>query len=623
MQELINAKKMLVTKPDAIKRMGKKLFVEAPLYKSKYSYKAVYINAPLFKKLFASKRDLSFDDMAKVIEAAFNFTIEKRNAKGAAIGTAYVDRQADPLNLSLSGNLGSGRAYYAGKLFNIKGEKTPLATSDKRRFSDGLLEMERCLWETLVANAFQTSLQNGLNGVLAILDMDETCEVIWRDVPVRRGKIIRVDEDGSLDRVTHAFYNKKPLSKQDLKATAAAYGVLEADKFIERIVHGSWSPGNITLKGHLIDFDTVCTIKGRSPQYSSTQWHHENYFGYEHLGQLKILQTLTQDAKLNVDKVTFNGLKKILITQQDQRIAERLVFLMGFNASEKIYKKYKLELHGLATLWVELARKTYRKIAGLSVKDASSFLVHVFDFSAFFRIYPLYKRYDEFTLDRAMEWLCDTSLKSLFKDTPQKKLTDVEQPYRDAVMAVIGKDFVDNKDDLMMLKIAAVHFIKQYDALFTRITNDTNADLQEVEARSYAINEDRFYMFPLHTLTFQYVERERTEGWRLNCIMRALIEANVRDGEQRICDVRIYKEGYSFIKLTGDGYHQKGLCFFKHNVRDAVPQIDKNGEVYICQGATKYNEIIYLTDKIRNTTLAKSYSREKSLHSSKTHLSLH
>ena len=136
-------RELLKAPPASFKRLGKDLFLPVPLYRAKKRYKPVYINAALFNRLFRPGKTLSFEEMAVFIQAYFNFTFEKEKGSGEPIGTAYVDRQADPLDLSLSGNLGSGRAYYVGKYFNIKGEKTPLAISSKRRFSDGLLEMER------------------------------------------------------------------------------------------------------------------------------------------------------------------------------------------------------------------------------------------------------------------------------------------------------------------------------------------------------------------------------------------------------------------------------------------------------------------------------------------------
>ncbi len=587
--------KLLSSPPAAFARLGKRIFLPVPLYQAKRTYRPVYINADLFNRLFEPKKPLSFEEMSSLIQSCFNSTIEKEKGTGMPVGTAYVDRQADPLDLSLSGNLGSGRAYYMGKYFNIKGEKTPLAISTKRRFSDGLLEMERCIWETVVANGLQGSFKNGLNAVLAILDMDETCDVIWRDEPVRRGKIIRVDLDGALDRITHVFYNKTPLKKNALIRTAKNFGIQEADKFTERIVHGTWSPGNISPNGHLIDFDTVAATKGRSPQYSSTQWHHENYFGYEYLGQEKILAALARDRHINQDKVSADLLKKALIDTRLLHIRQNLVYLMGFKDQEQIYKRYKSDIDALCDLWMPMAQKSYKKLKALSSKETGCVMLPVFDFSLFFRLYAMQKRLKLFSVAHAMKLLCT---KELFYRGRHKKLNKIARQHQDAVMAVIGKDFVLSQQELNLLKIAAARFVKTYDRLHEKITQETRASMKETEARAYIINEDRFYMFPAYTLSYEFAERQKRKPAESNKIIEALITATRRIPVSRIADIRIEKKGWSFVQLDGKGYHQAGICLFK-TLPNARMKVKKGKKTYVCT-QQKTNKTIYLSKKIDN-----------------------
>src|ERR1700722_9644461 len=188
----------LFATPDAVARLGDEVFLKLPLYKAKTAYRAVYINDRLFQKYFDALNLTSWQEKADFIAGYFSFTLAADISTGEQIGWAHVDRQADPTDISLGGNLGSGRAYYVGKHFNIKGEKTPLAVSNMRRISDGYLEAERGIWETVAANALKNDLQSGVTPVLAILDMLETCSVVWRDKPVARVKIVRVDDSGTL-----------------------------------------------------------------------------------------------------------------------------------------------------------------------------------------------------------------------------------------------------------------------------------------------------------------------------------------------------------------------------------------------------------------------------------------
>ena len=66
---------------------------------------------------------------SKNISEYFSITLDKDKSNCEAIGKGFADRQSDPTGLALSGNQGSGRAYFFGKFFNIKGDKTTLATS--------------------------------------------------------------------------------------------------------------------------------------------------------------------------------------------------------------------------------------------------------------------------------------------------------------------------------------------------------------------------------------------------------------------------------------------------------------------------------------------------------------
>ena len=598
------AEKLMKTPPGAVKRLGAKVFMKVPLYRAKRQYKVAYINYPLFRKLFAPRGNVSQEAAAAIVQRQFNTTIEKERSTGEKVGTAFCDRQYDPLGLSLSGNLGSGRAYYIGKCFNIKGEKTPLAISEQRRFSDGLLEMERAIWETAVANALQGSISTGLNNVLAILDMDEECSVIWRDQPVRRAKIIRIDEGGELDRITHLFLAKKPLRKKALLACATAYGVLEADKFAERILHGSWSPGNISLKGHLIDFDTVCALKGRTPQYSFTRWHYQNRFGFEIHGQLEILKALAADRRVNADKVPFDALKDAAFAALQQRLTRKFLTLMGFRDDDKTLKAYAAELQELTDLWSELSRKTFRRPKHFSVKLAESLSLHVFDFSAFFRLYPLQKRGGGFDPAAAIRLLCGNGF---LKSMPGEKLTTpVQFEFTAKLDGVIGEHFVATPQDMQLLQIAALRFVKLYDRLHQKILAETRADALDVEARAYVVNEDRGYMFPAFTPTYTIAQNHPPFPPQ---VMQGLVETTIRAsrrvaGESRggyISDIRLFREGFSYHLLDGKGRFQAGFRFFESQDLARFGWISRKGARY--KVAERHGRHDLLSVKMDNSEL--------------------
>ncbi len=618
MQENIN--KIMHSVPDITTRWDKTMFCTTPLYKSKQRHIPLYINQELFYKLFEIKEEISFLKMAKLLEEVFSTTIEPEAALGEPIGTAYIDYQADPLDLSLSGNLGSGRAYYIGKYFNIKGEKTPLAISTKKQYSDGYLEIERAIWEAVISNSLQTSISTGLNKVLAIFNLQELCEVSWRDEPVKRGKIIRVDEAGELDRTTHYFYTRKPLRQKELEYCAKSYGVLEADKFMERITHGNWSPGNISVKGHLIDFDTVGAVKGRGPCYSSTRWHHENRFGFEHMGQLKVLEALTADKEINHDSANFLELSEQLEKARQRQIAHKFIEFMGFDKIEALYTKYKSEIDKISALFIELSQKNYFQSGKSSTRDLHASLLHVYDFSALFRVYPTMKKQGKFNEKDALAILINSNLLGNRFPEIKEELSDIAQEHLDKVYEVIDDCFVKSTIQLNMLNIAALHFIKEYDLLFEQIIAEQNIDINDVEERAYIINEDRIYLLPYFTISYDIamsVSSQSTECTQQK--IETLIKANKRvTNKNHITDIRLYDKGYTYKVLNGKGQFQ--LCFStftkegqKQNWFKEAVKLSFDDKEYSMSLQKLFGETILMSDLIDMNDILTNYNRETSL----------
>ena len=234
--------RLLYQHPLSIERLGKAIFIKLPLYEAKVPLEPIYINDTLFNTLF--QKNLSWQKQSVVIKQVFSITLDMKQSTGKQCGWAFVDKQGeDPYGISLMGNQGSGRAYYTGTCFNIKGEKTPLATSTSPNHSNGILNMGDGIWSALIGNSLFEEFSVKPSPVLAILRIDP-----------QRCIIVRIDDSGALDRITHLFYHPIPLTAKQLYQTAKNLGHLEADKSIHRILHGAWSAGNTSLLGHLIDW---------------------------------------------------------------------------------------------------------------------------------------------------------------------------------------------------------------------------------------------------------------------------------------------------------------------------------------------------------------------------------
>jgi hypothetical protein len=104
------------------------------VYKAKENYDVAYINPKLYEELFEEKYD--WEKASKHISEYFSITLDKEKSTFELVGRGYADKQEDSTGIALNGNLGSGRAYFYGEVFNIKGDKTTLATDEFKKIAE-------------------------------------------------------------------------------------------------------------------------------------------------------------------------------------------------------------------------------------------------------------------------------------------------------------------------------------------------------------------------------------------------------------------------------------------------------------------------------------------------------
>ncbi len=597
--------------PEAVARLGACVFHEVDLYASELPYTPLYINKVLYESYIGPAA--SWEEMATKVTSLFSVTLSP--PEGAQpIGTAYVDYQSDPLGLGMGkGNKGSGRAFYLGKHFNIKGEKTPLCISADPRFSDGIVDLERAVWEAMLSNILHHDFSTPVPPVLAILDRHEACFVRKRRVRGRRALIVRID-DGTLDRVSHVFFRPTPHSATQLTKTAEKLGRQEAEKFAHRILHGAWSTGNIGMEGNVLDFDTLCAVKGRVAQYSSGQYHAETYFGHEYKGQLRILETLAATPAINADAVAGDTLKNTCIASFDASLAQLLVLLSGHEDVGGIAALNSEALARLTASFYALSQKFYPKYDMMDLRHANSSRIHVFDFSAFFRAYPLLKRLNRFTPEDAVELMMHTSL--LPDEMAEEKATfdyaHDREFYEEHARPAIGAHAVRNDIALISARKKALNFVSAYDALFSTVEDDA----LRTEARAYMLNEDRLYAIPAFTPSYIMSVRRHQPPHVFNALLSAFIEANLRMPVTCLrANTRFFIEGYFTTELDGQGHHRHCLTLWDtttlHNTTDATIAID--GVSLPATVEIQGNSARLITNYQDNTALLPTLPRDSSL----------
>lgn len=196
------------------------------VYKAKENYNVVYINSKLYEEIFNEKYE--WEKAKQKITEKFSITLDEEKSNKQVIGKAYSDKQLDPTGMALSGNLGSGRAYFYDYNFNIKGDKTKLATSPKSIYSNGKYALSAAIKETVIANILAKDFTIPTFETLAILDKQERFDfedeymdaddIIRKEIYNLSCSIeIRVNKERELYRVSNSLINKDKYTTEELE----------------------------------------------------------------------------------------------------------------------------------------------------------------------------------------------------------------------------------------------------------------------------------------------------------------------------------------------------------------------------------------------------------------------
>lgn len=600
---------ILYIKPECIERLGESIFIKLPLYELEIPLEPIYINDQLFNDFLYDES--WWDNKYYFIKKLFSVTLNKTLSNGKECGWAYVDKQAeDAYKISLMGNQGSGRAYYTGRYFNIKGEKTPLATSTQSQFSNGKLLNYDGIWSTLIGNSLHEEFSVKSSPILAILKKT-----------ISHCIIIRIDNNASLDRLTHLFYRPIPFSASKLYKVARNLGCLEAEKFIHRILHGAWSAGNTSLDGHLIDYDSMCAVKGRQLQFSYTSKYIDNFFGFELQGQMKNLKSLCDNLIINVERVQETDLVEELNHSFQYHLALGFIYLMGFEDKESLFHRFNPWINNLVRIFCELSHYTYyTTVENLFTNEPSVLFNHLFDFSAFFRIFPILNFNHQFTLA--------SGLNILMKSSRQEKILSefyAKNELREENIINKFKPYLIDmrKRSSKNLEQKALIFIKNYTSLFNTLQKESINTPEELLARAYVINEDRFYLFPVFSVEQLILDLYSNSLPKLiNRFIQNLIKASQRsisfDQNRRyISNFRLFVEGFSHIVINAEGTFTVIFCFYPENFPKNIDATDvweiKLNKQFISAEYQYTSEGFEVqSTKILNKELITHYTRESS-----------
>lgn len=582
----------------------KKLFKEENLcvqdvHKAKEKYNVVYINSKLYKEIF--NEEYEWETAKQKISEMFSITLDEKKSNKQLVGKAYSDKQLDPTGMALSGNLGSGRAYFYGSNFNIKGDKTKLATSPKSIYSNGKYALSATIKETVIANILAKDFAIPTFETLAILETKERFdfldEYMDSDDIIRAETYnlpcsieIRVNKEKELYRISNSLINKDEYTKEELENFCKKLAKIEANKFCDRFLHGSWSVGNISTGGNLIDFDTATFVKGRFPQYSNTNKYKSNYFGYELIGQKLMIKSILDNSNIeNITEVQ-NRLEDIMNKEYERNMKIKFCDLLGLDYNLH-YKKYSKYIDNLSKKFNVLSRKFLPNYYETNVVEDNGDITYLFDFSRFFQKYLIYKKENKNNMLLGMKLLLNYTEYIEYEKVGMIK-EKVDEFFSENLVNENNMDYFINK---------AMDFVQEYDELFNEISEET--DLTNIILKQYIVNADRNYLYSNKNiygeLSYLY-DTKQLDSNALNIIINSLIKTNIRNNydndEESMVGLQLYKDFLTYWVISNESYYLVIEPFSSIEIEFAKAII--NGEEVMIKHSSDKNDDIMVSEKI-------------------------
>ena len=528
------------------------------VYQAKEKYNVIYINSKLYAEIFKEKYE--WQTAKQRIIDMFSIALDEEKSNKQIAGKAYSDKQLDPTGIALSGNLGSGRAFFYKNCFNIKGDKTKLATAPKNIYSNGKYALSAAIKETVIANILVDDFIIPTFETLAILDKKERFDfedeymdaddVIRKEVYNLPCSIeIRVNKEKELYRISNRLINKDKYTINELEDFCEKLAKIEANKFCDRFLHGSWSVGNISIDGNLIDFDTATFVKGRYPQYSNTNKYKSNYFGYELLGQKLMIKSILDYENIeNANKIETN-LDDLMNEKYKENMKIRFCDLIGLNYNLH-YKKYNKYIDSLYEKFNVLSRKFLPNYYETNVAENSGDITYLFDFSKFFQKYLITKK------DYKNNILL--GMKLLLNDIEYIEYEKIGM-IKEKIQEFFYENIVDEKNIDNSIN-NAMDFIEEYDELFNLISKET--ELSNIKVKQYIINANRNYLYGNENIygeiSYLY-DIKKIDEKTTNRIINALINTNKRNNynkkNENKLGLQIYEDLLTYLVLSENYYY--------------------------------------------------------------------
>lgn len=527
------------------------------VYESKEKYNVIFINSKLYEEIF--EEEYEWKKASKKIENMFSITLDENKSNGSKIGEGFADMQEDPFGIALSNNLGSGRAFFYGSNFNIKGEKTKLAISPKSIYSNGKYALSAAIKETIISNILSKDFIIPSFESLAILEkkekytfldeyLDEDDKIKQREFNLPCAIEIRYYREKELYRISNSIINKDLYTEENIKELTAKIAKIEANKFIDRFLHGSWSSGNITTEGNLIDFDTSTFVKSRYPQYSNTFKYRSNFFGYELDGQKLMINSIIDKLQIGNTEELKRNMENNMNEIYNETIKSRFCDLIGLNYDIH-YKIFSDDIDYLCKEFNILSRKFIPNYTATNIVENDEGTA-LFDFSNFFQKYLIKKDLENYNVFLGIQLLLNNTEEFVYDKIGFIK-NKIETFFKDELV------YTENKDLYLM---NAMKFVERYDELFEKIKKEFN--IEDIKLKQYIINSDRNYIegnsYIYGDLSYSYDDK-KIDNKTLNKIIEVLINTNLKNNYENKKEIslglKLYDNYLTYWNVSKNYYY--------------------------------------------------------------------
>ncbi len=579
--------------------LNKEYLSAEDVFTAKEKYNVVYINQELYEEIFNEKYE--WEKASKKISNMFSITLDESNSNGKKIGQGYSDKQIDPFGIALSNNLGSGRAFFYGTNFNIKGDKTKLATSPKSIYSNGKYALSAAIKETVISNILSKDFCIHTFQSLAILEkkekynfleeyLDENDLISEREYYLPCAIEIRYYKERELYRISNSIINKDVYTKEKIRELSQKLAKIEANKFADRFLHGSWSSGNITPEGNLIDFDTSTFVKSRFPQYSNTFKYKSNFFGYELEGQKLMINSIIDNLQIENAKEFKKELCCTMNAIYNENLKNRFCDLIGLDYNTH-YQMLSEDIDYLFEKFNVLSRKFIPNYLSTNIAEGSDNITFLFDFSMFFQKYLIKKDTENYNIFLGIQLLINNTEKIIYDKIGFIK-EKIDEYFED--------ELVKNRDKDLYL-IEAMKFIERYDKLFENIRNEIN--IEKVKLKQYIINSERNYITGnsyIYGELSDIYENNKIDNRTLNKIINVLINSNKKNNYENRKEISIglqLYENYLYYWNVSEEYYYLVLEPFS-NLKIDFAKLVLNDKEIMLSHSKNGNGKIMISDKI-------------------------